>query len=82
MRGLAPEEERYRHHIDRVLQWIEMDGVQESTERYDLVMRAFPETGWQPDIMTLCLGPMQLLGKTTKTPAKSRLVAEKSGSSD
>lgn len=61
LRGLAPEQERYRHHIERVLKWIEMDGTQESAERHDLVMRAFPEPGLQPEMLTLFLGPMQLL---------------------
>ncbi len=62
LRGLAPEKERYRHHIERVLRWIELDGEQESAERYDLVMRAFPEPGYQPEIMKRVIGPVQLLG--------------------
>lgn len=61
LRGLAPEEERYRHHIERVLKWVEMDGTQESAERHDLVMRAFPEPSQQPEMLTLFLGPIQLL---------------------
>lgn len=62
LRGLAPEKERYRHHIERVLRWIELDGEQESAERYDSVMRALPEPGYQPEIMQRVIGPVQLLG--------------------
>ncbi len=66
LRGLAPEEERYRHHIERVLKWIEMDGTQASAERHDLVIRAFPEQGYQPEVMTLWMGPIRLLGSTRR----------------
>ncbi len=62
LHGLTPTEaDRYRHHIERVLKWIEMDEAENSGERYDLVLRAFSELEAMPDIVTLWLGPMQWL---------------------
>ena len=62
LHGLTPTEaDRYRHHIERVLKWIELDDAENSGERYDLILRAFAEQEAKPDVMTLELGPMQLL---------------------
>jgi len=62
LHGLTPAEaDRYRHHIERVLKWIELDDAENSGERYDLILRAFSEQEAKPDVMTLELGPMQLL---------------------
>ena len=60
LRGLAPTEQRYRPHIERVLKWIEKDGAQNSAERHDLVLRAFPKQGFQPEVMKVWIGQMQV----------------------
>jgi hypothetical protein len=74
LHGLTPTEaDRYRHHIERVLKWIEMDEAENSGERYDLVLRAFSELEAQPDVMTVELGPMQwLIPKERPTPGTPR----------
>ena len=62
LHGLTPAEaDRYRHHIERVLKWIELDDAENSGERYDLILRAFAEQEAKPDIMLLGVGPMQML---------------------
>lgn len=65
LRGLAPAEQRYRPHIERVLKWIEKDGAQDSAERYDLVIRAFPAQGFQPEVMKVWMGHLQVAGETS-----------------
>ena len=74
LHGLTPTEaDRYRHHIERVLKWIEMDEAENSGERYDLVLRAFSELEAQPDVMTMELGPIQwLIPKERLTPGTPR----------
>ena len=59
----APAEQRYRSHIERVLKWIEKDGAQDSAERYDLVIRAFPAPGFQPEVMKVWMGHLQVAGE-------------------
>ena len=44
-----------------------MDGAQNSPERYDLIVRAFPEQPFAPEIRTLWMGTLQLLGKRAKS---------------
>lgn len=67
LRALLPEQEHYRHHIERVLKWAEKDNAQESTERYDLVVRAFPEPGFQPELLTLSIVSFKLLESVPTT---------------
>jgi hypothetical protein len=67
LRGLTPEQEHYRSHIERVLKWAELDNAQESGERYDLVMRAFSEPDFQPELLTLSIVSFKL-HRSSPTP--------------
>jgi hypothetical protein len=53
LHGLSPAEERYRRYIEALLARIEEEGKQDSAERYDLVVRAYPATRFTPDVMTV-----------------------------
>jgi hypothetical protein len=53
LHGLSPAEERYRRYIEALLARIEEEGKQDSAERYDLVVRAYPATRFTPAVMTV-----------------------------
>lgn len=61
LKCLPAEQEHYRPHIERVLKWAEMENAQESAGRYDLILRAFSQVGYKPDLHTLSITSFKLL---------------------